>query len=114
MRGWRIIGIGAICVGVLAAGSATIKLAMVRSSTRRFRIAAKNFISVRVGDSREEVISSLGEPNYHDGECEEVFGPPKDCTNKLIYSDPYDLLLGNFYIVDFSAQGRVIATKHIH
>lgn len=103
-----------ICVGLLIVGSIVFGVVWVSHGEYRFRIAKKNFGSVRIGDTRDAVISRLGKPNNHDGECYADFGPPKECASELIYSDPSDLLMGNLYIVDFSRQGRVIATRHIH
>ena len=108
----RRVGIGVLSVAVLLAVTVAIRLGTAANSHRHFRAVANEFSTIRKGDTREAVIRMLGQPNNHDGECVAVFGPSKDCAREIVYSDPYDVIFGDFYIVDFSAQGRVIAAYH--
>jgi hypothetical protein len=101
-----------LSVAVLLAVTVAIKLGIAANSHRDFRTVASKFSGIRRGDTREAVIRMLGQPNNHDGECVAEFGPSKDCAREMVYSDPYDVIFGDFYIVDFSAEGQVIAAYH--
>ena len=114
MRIRRTIAMSLLCLALIAGGWLIVTATRAEIAHRHFERAKQNFQSVRVGDSKQAVIGILGEPNDHDGECVEDFHPSTDCASELIYSDPYELLMGNLYVIDFSAQGRVIGMSHIH
>jgi hypothetical protein len=114
MRIRRVLGIGLLCFVVAIAVSMAVVVGKAANAHRRFRVVAGKFDSIRTCDTREAVITILGKPNNHDGACAKEFGPSKDCASELIYSDSSDLVGGNYYVVDFSAHGRVIAAYHFH
>lgn len=95
-----------MCLGCLL-------IAKVSYGYHRLRQVALAFDSVQVADSRESVIEKLGKPNYHSGACLQDLSFSRGCAQELVYSDPLAPLLPEYYVVDLSAQGRVINADHL-
>jgi hypothetical protein len=106
MRVGRKTLIALLCVlVVLAAGR-------VGYAYHRFNSVARTFDLVKEGDSNELVLSTLGKPNYHSGDCRKDLQIAGDCASELIYSYPLAPWVPEYYVVDFSPQGKVIAHGH--
>lgn len=104
MRIRRAIGLGSLCVLGLIVGK-------VWYGNYRFNYVGQHFESVQVGDSREAVVAKLGKPNYHDGSCLEDLSLSKDCASELVYSQPLAPLIPQYYVVDLSEKGQVLAAS---
>lgn len=110
MKWWRIAGAFA-CILIIAGG---VFFAHLLYSEHRFHLAQRNFAQIQLGQSRDQVVALLGKPNHHSGACWQEFGPSRGCASEFIYSDPFEILLGDYYVVEFSSQGTVLAKERIH
>ena len=97
----RVIRIAVLALTSLLAGWAAFTFT-------RFRIVEHQFPSVKLGDSRESVVSRLGDPNFHHGPCGVIHVAAKKCVTEYVYSHPFAPLLPDYYIVSFSAESKVI------
>jgi hypothetical protein len=104
MRKTRIVGI--IAIAVLLVVSVSVVIAF-----RRFSRIESTFASIHVGDSRRSVISVLGKPNYHAGNCGTINVAKKNCALEYVYSHPFAPFLPDYYIVSFSPDDRVIEAE---
>jgi hypothetical protein len=68
----------------------------------------RGFASVRVGETRTAVITSIGKPNYYAGKCGVIHFPDKNCALEYVYSHPFAPIVPDYYIISFSADDRVI------
>ena len=98
---------GVIATAVLIALALRVVLAF-----ERFSNVQRTFASIQVGDSRQSVIATLHNPNYHAGHCGVIHVPLKNCALEYVYSHPFAPLLPDYYIVSFSPDDRVIDAEH--
>ncbi|HTW81473.1 MAG TPA: hypothetical protein VME23_18150 [Terracidiphilus sp.] len=98
---------------VLALIAVLLLTARTMHSFSRFHAVAERFDSVHEGQSWDSVIALLGRPNYHEGSClQDLSG--SGCVRELVYSYPFAPLIPEYYVVDFSANDRVIWTAHLN
>jgi hypothetical protein len=74
----------------------------------RYSRVERRFESVRVGDSKNDVIAKIGKPNYHAGKCGLIHAPDKACALEYVYSHPFAPIVPKYHIVAFSPDDRVI------
>ncbi len=74
----------------------------------RYSKVERGFASVHVGESRAVVITKIGKPNYHAGECGVIHFPDKNCALEYVYSHPFAPIVPEYYIVSFSSDDHVI------
>lgn len=97
---------------VLAGITAVLLTVRTLHSFSRFHAVAEHFDSVQEGQSWNDVITLLGKPNYHEGPClQDLSG--SGCVRELVYSYPFAPLIPEYYVVDFSADSRVISADHL-
>jgi hypothetical protein len=96
----------AIAIAVLVGLSLRVVLAF-----ERFSRVEGSFASIRIGDSRQSVVATLGKPNYHAGGCGVIHVPLKNCALEYVYSHPFAPLLPDYYVVSFSTDDRVIEAE---
>jgi hypothetical protein len=80
----------------------------------RFSRVEQDFKSIQNGQSRASVTAKFGKPNYYSGKCGMMVEVPvgKNCAAEYVYSHPLAPLLPDYYVVSFSADGRVIQADH--
>jgi hypothetical protein len=99
-------------IAVLAGIAALLLTARTLHSFSRFHSVVERFDSVHEGQSWDNVITLLGKPNYHEGSClQDLSG--SGCVKELVYSYPFAPLVPEYYVVDFSANDRVISADHL-
>ena len=78
----------------------------------RFNTAASRIHHVKFGESRLQVLDTLGEPNDHDGRCSnEIRVPPRGCSREFVYAPPMSALFHERIVVSFSRDDRVIEAQ---
>jgi hypothetical protein len=98
---------------ILAGIAALLLTARTLHSFSRFHSVAERFDSVHEGQSWDNVVTLLGKPNYHEGSClQDLSG--SGCVKELVYSYPFAPLVPEYYVIDFSANDRVISTAHLN
>ncbi len=105
MKAKRII---AVCAGIAVA---LVSARMVYSFSR-FREVGERFDRVHEGQTWNDVITLLGKPNYHEGTClQDLSG--SGCVSELVYSHPFAPCMPEYYVIDLSADNRVISASHL-
>jgi hypothetical protein len=79
----------------------------------RFHFVQRDFDQVELGQSTDAVTRLLGHPNYHSGVCLPDMESSSECTSELVYSHPFAPLIPEYFVVDFSADGKVISADHL-
>lgn len=104
--------IGRIISAVLLVG---LILAAVRLSVAfaHYWKVEREFASVQMGQSRNEVLVKLGKANYHKGSCGEIGSSDKTCATEYVYSHPFAPWLPDYYVVEFSVEDKVIQAEHL-
>ena len=74
----------------------------------RYSRIEREFPTIRVGQSRGAVVTSMGKPNYYAGKCGVIHVPDKNCATEYVYSYPFAPIIPEYYIVSFSSDDRVI------
>jgi hypothetical protein len=82
-------------------------------SFAKFHAVERDFAQVKLGQPSGSVIQLLGRPNYHSGACLEDLKLGQDCVNEFVYSHPFAPLVPEYYVVDFSADRKVIGADHL-
>lgn len=88
---------------ILIAASAKMTVAFMR-----YMRVERKFSSIQTGDSRDYVMSKLGNPNYYQGRCGIIHVPDKNCSLEFVYSHPFAPIIPEYHIVAFSTDNRVI------
>lgn len=82
-------------------------------SYERFAIVQHHFESIRSGDSRDSIRLRIGLPNYYSGGCGKVVAAKQACALEWVYSDPLAPINPHYYVISFSADGRVIGAEEL-
>jgi len=98
-----------IAIGILAG----FFVARYAYGTYRFDYVARHFDSVHAGDSAAAVIGKLGRPNYHSGACLQDLRLSQSCSSEFVYGHPLAPMMAEYYVIDFSPQGGVIALNRL-
>jgi hypothetical protein len=106
MRKSRVIGTS-LCALALGLG------ARLEFSFIHFHHVEREFPSVQLGQSSDSVISMLGKPNYHSGECLQDLTNSATCNRQLVYSYPFAPLIPEYYVVSFSSDDKVIDAEKL-
>jgi hypothetical protein len=85
----------------------------VSYSFLRFHHVRRTFDQIGIGFSRERVLDKLGQPNYHSGACLDDMKLSALCDRELVYSYPFAPWVPEYYVVDFSSDGRVLDREHV-
>lgn len=79
----------------------------------RYGTVEREFASVLPGGTRPSVVDALGMPN-HSGRCGTLTNfSPAGCALEYVYSHPFAPVLPEYYVVSFSADGRVIRADRL-
>jgi len=80
----------------------------------RFSRVQHDFASIQKGESLSSVAGRFGKPNYYSGKCGRIdLSPDAGCTVEYVYSDPLAPLNPDYYVVEFSADARVLEAEHL-
>jgi hypothetical protein len=101
-------GIRIAMLGLLVLAGARLRYAFYR-----FYVVESKFDSVHVGQTKQDVLQRLGRPTDHSGDCLVDLRIAKDCASELVYSYPFAPLVPEYYVVDFSGDGRVAGVEHL-
>jgi hypothetical protein len=102
-------------IGLIIGIVAVLVLAVrVLIAFERFSTVERDFESIQNGQSRTSVNTKFGKPNYYSGKCGTLVEIPavKNCAVEYVYSHPLAPLLPDYYVISFSADGRVIQADH--
>lgn len=100
-RAARILGVVIILVFVV------IALRTYFAFVQFWRVE-RGFKTVHLGQPRSSVFAKFGRPNYYSGSCGVIHVADKMCASEYVYSHPFAPLIPDYYIIDFSSDGRVI------
>src|ERR1700677_5004273 len=106
MQKKRVAGIVSLCVAGAGIARGAISFA-------HFHAVERDFDQVQVGESSGSVIRLLGRPNFHSGACLQDLRVSQGCTSELVYSHPFAPLEPEYYVVDLSADKKVISADHL-
>lgn len=79
----------------------------------RWHGVLRDFEKIQSGQTTATVQSMLGAPNYHSGRCLQDLRISDKCSSELVYSHPFAPFAPEYVVVDFDANGKVIAAGHL-
>ena len=103
MRMRKSVIFSLLCGFLLSIAGLRIAISFVR-----FSKVEREFASVQIGQSRQEIVSRFGKPRYYSGRCGVIADPLKACSLEYVYGHPFAPLIPEYYIVSFSSDERVI------
>ena len=82
--------------------------ALILSPILRVRFLESAFNELKVNDSREFVLKTMGRPWKDDGCGEFLGGKSPGCSEEFVYANPFAPYVPEYWIVSFDSSGRVI------
>jgi hypothetical protein len=79
----------------------------------RYTTVGSRIHRVKPGATRQQVLDVLGAPNYHEGACGKIHPAHRGCATEFVYAHPFAPLLPDYYVVEFSKEGRAIEAERI-